>query len=34
MVDGVNIKKFKPSSWRKACGIVPQDTFLFNETIR
>ncbi|XP_055303857.1 ATP-binding cassette sub-family B member 6 [Sitodiplosis mosellana] len=32
-VDGHNIKTVKQSSLRKAIGVVPQDTVLFNNTI-
>uniref|UniRef100_A0A1L8DUM0 ATP-binding cassette sub-family B member 6 n=1 Tax=Nyssomyia neivai TaxID=330878 RepID=A0A1L8DUM0_9DIPT len=34
MVDGQNIKTVKQASLRKAIGVVPQDTVLFNNTIR
>lgn len=33
-VDGVNVKKIKQESLHAAIGIVPQDTVLFNETIK
>ena len=34
LVNGVDIKEAKQSSLRAAIGIVPQDTVLFNDTIR
>lgn len=34
LIDGVNIKKIKISSLRKLIGIVPQETILFNDSIR
>jgi len=34
LVNGVDIKDLKQSSLRAAIGIVPQDTVLFNDTIR
>uniref|UniRef100_A0A7G3AS55 ATP-binding cassette sub-family B member 6 n=1 Tax=Lutzomyia longipalpis TaxID=7200 RepID=A0A7G3AS55_LUTLO len=34
IIDGQNIKTVKQSSLRKAIGVVPQDTVLFNNTIR
>ncbi|GAB0090608.1 ATP-binding cassette sub-family B member 6 [Sergentomyia squamirostris] len=34
MVDGQNIKTVKQDSLRKAIGVVPQDTVLFNNTIK
>lgn len=34
MVDGQNIKTVTQSSLRKAIGVVPQDTVLFNQTIK
>lgn len=33
-IDGVDIRSFTLKSLRKAMGIVSQDTFLFNDTIR
>ncbi len=33
-IDGINIKKFSISSLRRLFGVVTQDTFLFNDTIR
>lgn len=33
-IDGQNIKTVKQSSLRKAIGVVPQDTVLFNNTIK
>lgn len=34
LIDGTNIAKFQQNSLRKFLGIVPQDTILFNESIR
>lgn len=34
MIDGQNIKIVSQKSLRKAIGVVPQDTVLFNETIK
>uniref|UniRef100_A0A1B0CZW1 ATP-binding cassette sub-family B member 6 n=1 Tax=Phlebotomus papatasi TaxID=29031 RepID=A0A1B0CZW1_PHLPP len=34
VIDGQNIKTVKQASLRKAIGVVPQDTVLFNNTIR
>ena len=34
LVNGVDIREIKQSSLRAAIGIVPQDTVLFNDTIR
>jgi ATP-binding cassette subfamily B protein len=34
MVDGQDVTEFSPVSLRRAIGVVPQDTVLFNETIR
>jgi len=34
MIDGQNIKTVTQASLRKAIGVVPQDTVLFNQTIR
>nr|CAD7438024.1 unnamed protein product [Timema bartmani] len=34
IVDGQNIKTVKQASLRKAIGVVPQDTVLFNNTIK
>ena len=34
LIDGQNIAQVAQSSLRKAIGIVPQDTVLFNDTIR
>ena len=33
MIDGVNLEKINLSSWRAAIGYVPQDLFLFNDSI-
>jgi ABC-type transport system involved in Fe-S cluster assembly fused permease/ATPase subunit len=33
LINGCNIKDYKQQSIRKAIGIVPQDTVLFNDTI-
>lgn len=34
LIDGVNLKNIKLESLRKLIGIVPQETILFNDTIR
>lgn len=34
LIDGQNIKDVKQESLRKAIGVVPQDTVLFNDTIK
>jgi ATP-binding cassette subfamily B (MDR/TAP) protein 6 len=34
VIDGQNIKTVSQSSLRKAIGVVPQDTVLFNQTIK
>ena len=34
LVDGVDIRDVTQSSLRKAIGVVPQDTVLFNDTIK
>jgi ATP-binding cassette, subfamily C, bacterial len=33
LIDGVNLEKINLSSWRAAIGYVPQDLFLFNDSI-
>src|SRR6476661_699272 len=33
-IDGINLRHFKLKSLRKAMGIVSQDTFLFNASVR
>ncbi len=33
-VDGVDLNKICMTSWRKSIGYVPQDLFLFNDTIK
>jgi ATP-binding cassette, subfamily B, bacterial MsbA len=33
-IDGINLRDFDLKSLRKAMGIVSQDTFLFNDTVR
>ncbi len=33
-VDGVDLKDYKSSTWRRRVGVVSQDTFLFNDTLR
>jgi ATP-binding cassette subfamily B protein len=33
MINNCDIKKYTQKSVRKAIGIVPQDTVLFNDTI-
>ena len=32
--DGADLRDFKSSTWRRRVGVVSQDTFLFNDTIR
>ncbi|MDB9526887.1 ABC transporter ATP-binding protein [Oscillatoria sp. CS-180] len=34
MIDGVDMKMFDLASLRRSMGVVSQDTFLFNETVR
>lgn len=34
LIDGQNVSEVKQASLRKAIGMVPQDTVLFNDTIR
>ena len=34
MFGGEDVKSFSQSSLRQAMGVVPQDTVLFNDTIR
>jgi ATP-binding cassette, subfamily B (MDR/TAP), member 6 len=34
MIDGQNIKTVRQKSLRKFMGVVPQDTVLFNNTIK
>jgi ATP-binding cassette subfamily B (MDR/TAP) protein 6 len=34
LIDGQNIKTVTQASLRKAIGVVPQDTVLFNQTIK
>lgn len=33
LVDGIDLRQFRMSSWREKIGMVSQDTFIFNETI-
>jgi ATP-binding cassette, subfamily B, bacterial MsbA len=33
LINGIDVKEYNLSALRKACGIVTQDTFLFNDTI-
>jgi ATP-binding cassette, subfamily B, bacterial MsbA len=33
-IDGIDLRKFNMTSLRKAMGIVSQDTFLFNDSVR
>ena len=34
VIDGVNIQDYDVISWRRAVGLVSQDTFIFNASIR
>ena len=34
LIDGKDIRDYRQKSLRKAIGVVPQDTVLFNESIR
>lgn len=34
MLGGEDVKSFSQSSLRQAMGVVPQDTVLFNDTIK
>jgi len=34
LIDGIDLREFEVSSWRKCIGVVSQDTFLFNDTVR
>jgi len=34
LIDGIDLKELDLSSWRKHIGVVTQETFLFNETVR
>lgn len=34
LVDGANLAEYDASSWRDRCAFVPQDVFLFNQSIR
>ena len=34
LIDGQNVKRLTQSSVRGQIGVVPQDTVLFNDTIR
>lgn len=33
LIDGVDLRDFDVSSWRRYIGVVSQDTFLFNDTV-
>ncbi len=33
LVDGVDVKNYQQNELRRAMGVVPQDTVLFNESI-
>ncbi|NTV28865.1 MAG: ABC transporter ATP-binding protein [Candidatus Omnitrophica bacterium] len=34
LVDGVDLRSFTRASWRSRIGVVSQDTYLFNDTVR
>lgn len=34
LVDGINLRELQISSWRRHIGIVEQDSYLFNDTVR
>jgi len=34
LIDGIDLKNLKLTHWRKKLGIVTQDTFLFNNTVK
>ena len=34
LVDGIDLRELDLNSWRRAIGVVSQDTFLFHDTIR
>ena len=34
VVDGLDLKDYKSKTWRRKVGVVSQDTFLFNDTLR
>jgi len=33
-IDGLSIKEYKSASWLNKIGVVSQDTFIFNDTVR
>lgn len=34
LIDGIDLREFDINTWRRKVGIVSQDTFLFNDTVR
>jgi ATP-binding cassette subfamily B multidrug efflux pump len=34
LIDGVDLRDLAPAEFRRAVGFVPQETFLFNDTLR
>lgn len=34
LIDGVNLARIKALSWRKHIGVVPQNSFIFNATVK
>jgi subfamily B ATP-binding cassette protein MsbA len=34
LIDGIDLKEFDLASWLNTIGVVSQDTFLFNDTVR
>lgn len=33
LADSIDLREFSAASWRQRIGVVPQDTFLFNDTV-